>query len=206
MVSSPILLLFVACGGGPALDWVEPTQVPAGEQLTLHGKNLAHLQVTALLRDAGGHLFALDQAMVTDRSVSAHVPLLTAPGPYDVVVTDGHATVTLDDALTVERPTQEVPCSGAYTANTQLSLARQTIVIDRFHRNGERETLRIPIGDVERIEYTKTTTDKVFCSAIFLVQKTGVRVLFDDDTALDLQDRAQKMAKDLGKPLEKTVP
>ena len=120
-------------------------------------------------------------------------------------MTAGGQDVLLNDALTVMANDVEAPCLGLFTANTQLSLARELVVVDRFYKNGERETLRIPIPEVEQVEYELVKMDNGdLCSVIYMRKKDGRRVIFDDDTRLNLRPRAYKLGNVMGRPTQTT--
>ena len=42
------------------------------------------------------------------------------------------------------------------------------------------------------------------CTAVFIKNKNGTRVMFDDDEKIDLQVRANQIANELGKPIRVT--
>jgi hypothetical protein len=198
-----ILTLLVACSG-PEVREVSPSEIPAGEAIAIRGENLESPDATVALTQPGGVTVPLEITSRAPDQIEASVPVRVQPGTYDVVVTRGRSESGLPGALVVGRPRDDVPCTGEYTANTQLSLGRRLVVIDRFYRNGERDTVRIPTEEVEKIEYERRVEKGETCSAIFVRKKDGARLVFDDDPAVELKDRAGKMARDLGVPFEVT--
>jgi hypothetical protein len=103
-------------------------------------------------------------------------------------------------------PAIESPCAGTYQANAQLSVPQKLVVIDRFHDGGERETIRLTFGEIEQVEYELVQLDSKaedgaaeLCSVIYLRDKKGLRVSFDDDTRLNLEKRALRMGQAMGK-------
>lgn len=196
------LSVLLGCQRTPVVVSVDPAEVPAGEIVRVHGENFGE-PVQVSLKTGDGLVVALeDVSIVGPGEIAATVPLRTSPGQYDVVVTVEGEAHGKSRGLLVGHPREDTPCSGEYTANTQLSLVRKQVVIDRFHRNGERETLRISADEVERVEYERRATDAGACSVIWLRLGDGRRVVFDDDLTVDLEDRARRMAEDLDKPFE----
>ncbi len=195
------LLLFAACSA-PEVREVSPSEVPAGEAIAILGEHLDDPKAEVTLTQTGGTTVVLEVTNRAADSLSAMVPVRTQPGTYDVVVTRGRDESGLPAALVVTRPRDDVPCTGEYTANTQLSLGRHLVVIDRFYRDGQRETVRVPTDEIEKVEYERRVEAGKTCSAIFLRRKDATRLVFDDDSRVDLKDRATKMAKDLGVPVE----
>ncbi len=195
------LLWMVGCHRGAVVESVAPQQVPAGERIEVFGQYFRDDLQWALVQ--GELNFPLEQVVLdSSNQFGAIVPVHTQPGTYDLVNLDGGEADGVTSALVVQAPRAERPCTGEYTINTQLSLMKRQIVIDRFHRGGERETLRLAADDIAAIEYERRPTDRGYCSAIFLRRDDGARILFDDDLKVELKDRAQKMARDLDKPIE----
>lgn len=196
-----VLSVLLACQRTPVVVSVDPVEVPAGEIVRVHGENFGQPVQVALKTDDGLVVALEDISVLGPGEIAATVPLRTSPGQYDVVVTVEGLAHGMPRGLVVGRPREDAPCSGEYTANTQLSLVRKQVVIDRFHRDGERETLHIAADDVERIEYERRPIEAGgSCAVIWLRLKDGGRVVFDDDLAIDLEDRARRMSGDLDKP------
>lgn len=199
------LLWLLACSSGPSVTGVDPPEVDAGEALKVTGEGFAEGATVSLVGSAGE--VALQAVVVRGVVlVEATVPEGAAPGTYDLVVNQGEATSTLAGAVVIKEVPVEVPCGGQYQANSQLSLARKVIVVDKFFlkgpKKGERETVRVELDDVERIEYELVkTTDDQLCSVIFVKRKGGDRVMFDDDVEVDLKDRAYRFATEIGRPV-----
>jgi len=158
--------------------------------------------VSAALVTLQGANYPLERLRSSAESVEGEVPLYTTPGTYDVVVSVDGVSTGIEAGVQVLRPRSEIPCTGEYTANTHISVPKNQVTIDRFHRDGTRETLRIDGGEVAAVHYEYRTLEVGECWVIYLVKADGTKVVFDDDPKVDLRDRAQKMARDLDKPLE----
>jgi len=162
------------------------------------GNDIADNAEAFLRREEGQPATAFD-------FTEAKVPEGMAAGTYTVGIKQDGAVASLPGVLTVEKVKADTPCAGEYTANTQLSLARKEVVLDRFYREGERETLRIPLREIERVEYELVKTAKgTLCSVIFMRTSKGERVMFDDDEKVELKERAYKLGQSMGKPVETT--
>ncbi len=172
----------------------------AGEVLHIRGEGFSG-ELSASLITLNGANYPLEAVnVVSPEAFEGVVPVYTEPGTYDLVVSSEGVATGLERSVEVRRPRAEIPCTGEYTANTQISLAKQLVTIDRFHRDGTRETLRIEGRDIAGIEYEHRTLPIGDCWVVFLVRTDGSKVVFDDDPKVDLMERSQKMARDLGKP------
>lgn len=203
------MLMLAACTPDPVVGAVRPGEVLAGQPIEVSGEGFAPGMRLSLAPEQGPELPLSSVEVKGVVLASAVVPESVAPGRYDVVVeVEGRSGRGLGALEVIQLPAEE-PCAGLYTANTQLSLARGVIVIDRFYvkgpRKDERETLRIDLDEVERIEYELVKMkDDTLCSVIFVRTGDGRRVMFDDDTKVDLKDRAYRMASEIGKPVQVT--
>lgn len=202
------IVTLLACAADPVVSGVDPASVEPGATVVVTGENFAE-GATVALSGPGGDV-GLDSVVVKGVILAeGKVPDTVAPGTYDLKVTVDGRTGVRAGALEVVKLPDEVPCGGMYHANTQLSLAREVIVIDRFYqkgpRDGERETLRLPLDELTGVEYELVKMDDgTLCSVIFVRHKDGHRVMFDDDTEVDLKDRAYRMSRDIGKPITVT--
>ena len=166
------LLWMLACASGPTVTGVNPAEVRAGEPLKVTGEGFAEGATVSLVGPEGE--VALDAVVVRGVVVvEAVVPPSVTAGTYDVEVTQGDSSSSLPASLVVKEVPREVPCGGEYQANTQLSLARKVIVVDKFFlkgpKKGERETVRVDLADVQRVEYELVKTDAgPLCSVIFI--------------------------------------
>lgn len=197
-MSRLLLLILAACGSpAPVISGVDPAEALPGDTVKVMGENFGEgVSVTiagqpATTRALGPVLLEVD------------LPEGVEPGETQLVVTVGDQSSS--QAFTVAEVKEDVPCAGAYTANTQLSLAREVVVIDKFFKDETRETLRIPIGEISQVEYELIAkdTDKP-CSVIFVRTEDGQRHMFDDDHDVDLKERAYSMARDMGKKVSVT--
>ena len=67
------------------------------------------------------------------------------------------------------------------------------------------EVVRIPFSDVAQVEFERVKMDSGdMCTVVFIKNKNGARVMFDDDEKIDLQVRANQIANELGKPIRVT--
>lgn len=201
-VSLVLLLGWFACSAPPEVISVAPNEVAPGDSFVITGVRFGVEPVIALVAD-GVAIPALSPKRVSDEQLSASVPATFAPGPYDVRVSLGDFVAHLPIALTVTDPYMPVPCSGDSTANTEVSLPRGVVVVDRFWVNGHRDTRRVPLADVQALVLTTSIAGEQGaepCSAVWL-ELDAARVLYQDERSVDLQPRAQRMAEALGKEL-----
>ncbi len=199
-VMTPFLLIAMACTTPPTLSSVSPADPLPGTALKILGDDFVPgASVDLVLDDVTVPL--QDVEVRGTVLIEGKLPDDIASGTYTVNVKFGDQVVALVDALAVTAPEVETACGGEYTANTQLSLARKLIVVDRFYKkNKERETLRIDFSSVDQIEYELVKLeDEKFCSQIYIRTKDGKRVVFDDDTRVDLKERAYKIGSAIGK-------
>ncbi len=198
------LLLLWACGSPPVIQSVDPTEALGGSTLKILGADFPEGATVALVQ--GETVVGIGDAKVLGPVlIEGTLPDGIAGGVWTVRVSHGDLNIDLADALTVVVPEVEAPCSGEFTANTQLSLARELVVVDRFYKDERRETLRIPIPEIEQVEYELVKLDDdQLCSVIYMKKKDGQRVVFDDDTRLNLKPRAYKLANVMKKPAATT--
>jgi uncharacterized protein (DUF2384 family) len=83
-------------------------------------------------------------------------------------------------------------------------LVRAQIVIERYYRDGDRESVTLPLDEIEHVEFEASEDAQGPCSAVFLRTKDGRRIVFHDDRTVDLHDRAWRVATTMGKELEIT--
>jgi hypothetical protein len=198
------LVAFLLGCSSPTVSSVEPWRAPPGETVQVVGEDFSP-RVKVYLAKEGQHRAALEQVEVAGPTrLSAMLPEEVDPGIYDLVVEHRGRAGRLPSALELLPPVDETPCSDEFTANTELSIIRKEVVVDRFYRNGDRQTVRLGLGEVERVEYELVDDGIRQCSVIYLRTTEGKRVVFNDDTKVDLRDRASKIARDMGKELEVT--
>jgi len=201
LAMTPFLLIVMACTTPPTVSSIDPAEALPGASVKILGSDFVEGAAVDLVLD--GEAIPLEAVAVRGAVlIEGVLPADLGTGIYTVNVKYGEAIVSLDDALSVTAPSTEAPCGGEYTANTQLSLARKVIVIDRFPKDKkkERETLRIDFSSVEQIEYELVKLDEEkMCSIVYIRTKNGKRVVFDDDTRVDLKERAFKIGSAVGK-------
>ena len=198
-------LLLLACNSGPQVTGLDRPEVHPGESFRLAGEGFSG-EVNVFVKSGSMEPTRLEGVTLVDgTTVEARVPAGLAVGSYRVGVRQEGVDVLFDGSLEVTPVPDDQPCSGEYTANTQLSLARKLVVVDRFFRAGERETVRVELEDIDKIDYELQQLDSgERCSAIFLHLADGRRIVFADDRAIELKDRAYKLGQDIGKRVEVT--
>ena len=198
-------LLLLACNSGPQVTGLDRADVHPGESFRLAGEGFSG-EIDVFVTSSSTEPTRLEGVLLVDgTTVEARVPEGLAVGAYSVGVRQDGVDVLFDGQLQVSPVPDDQPCSGEYTANTQLSLARKLVVVDRFFRAGERETVRVELEDIDKIDYELQQLDTgERCSAIFLHLADGRRIIFADDTSVELKDRAYKLGRDVGKRVEIT--
>jgi hypothetical protein len=196
-------VLLAGCRSAPEVRNVYPRDLPAGQSLGFEGDNFRDGLAIGLVDERG---VAVPLPVVRVRgpgNVDAVIPEATIPGRYSVTVGD----VPVDGVVVEVRPPRdEEPCTGAWTTNTQLSLPRHRVVMDRFGVDGSHVVVEVAIDDIAAIELVrKALPDGTACSAILLRRTDGRRIVFQDDLRYDLGDRAARTAAAIGRPLEGDV-
>ncbi len=195
-------LLVLACSKPPAVSSVDPAEGRSGDAVRVLGENFVDGATVTL----GGAPMA-DVKVLGAVALEAKVPEGVAEGAHQLIVTlpdGGEASVSFTVTVPQVADAGE-PCTGPYTAYSQLALGRDLVVIDRHYTEpkGHRETLRLDVGDVERVEFGRYPfEDDGTCTAIFVKMKNGDVHLFDDDLEEDLFKRAQEMAQGMQKPID----
>ncbi len=193
------MLLVFACARGPVVHDVGPAEVAGGDVLVVEGERLreglgAHLEID------GADRVPLAVSVLSRERLEAKLPARVRPGDWQLVVSGPTETLaTLP--VRVVTPREEPACIDEYTANTEVSLRRAEVVIDRYYRAGDKEKLRFALGDIARIEYERVELADGPCSAVYLRTDDGRRVVFSDDRAVDLYERAHRVAQAMGKEL-----
>jgi hypothetical protein len=195
------MLVWLACSSAPTVTSVDPNPAQPGQLVKIFGEDFGE-GATVGLSEEDGVATSLEEVSVAGLvMLEGTVPVHISPGKYEVTVNVDGKTGKMPVELVIELPVTEVPCSGEYTANTQVSLTRKEAAIDRFYKNGERETVRVSIDEIVKIEVEKRQTEDQTCSVIWFVKNDGKRLIFADDTKVDLKDRAYKLARDMGKDI-----
>ena len=197
------LLALSACASGPTIESVDPTTSIVGTSVSVFGTGFTegttlHLQNEKGLRTP---LESIEHSGLV--VIRGQVPKTLEAGKYQYVVAAGGAEA-VSQSVTITVPEPDIPCSGNYTANTQVSWARQVVVVDRFYKNGERETLQTPFNDVASIEVVSHPKDDKTCSAVFLNLTDGSRLRYAESLSEDLSQQAFKFANEMKKPITKT--
>ncbi len=193
-----MLVWLLACAD-PRIESVTPLDVAAGDAVIVRGRDLEGA-CTAELADTGGAIVTLatrpTDGTVVEEVCSLRIPRDLRPGRFVVTVHVGELTRTLPDGITVGRPREEEACTGRFTSNTQVSVPRGEVAIERFFPDGFRDTVRVAIPDIDRVEYEETGP----CGAVFLRDRDGGRVLYLDGTP-PLEERAKTLARTIDRPL-----
>ncbi len=203
-------LLLLACSKPPVIDLMDPATGSAGDAVQILGSEFT-AETTATL---GGQPIA-DLVVKGPVALGGTVPAGLGDGAHELVVTTPAGSATRAGAFTVKVQAQAdagVPCAGEFTAFSQLSLAREVMVIDKHFKKqpgeeeGKRDTVRLPFRDIARIVYQEAKVtdegEERVCSAIWVETRSGDRHLFDDDTTENLQARANEIAVGIQKPLD----
>src|SRR5688572_1970407 len=163
LVRSAWFLFAVACSGSPEIASVADPEVSGGQVVSVAGRGFGPGTV-ARLQAADAEAVPLVVEVTSRREMTATLPAWVRPGVYDLVVErDGVASLA-PAAVTVVPPREEVACAGEYTANTELSLVRAQVVIERYYRDGDRETVTLPLETIARVEYEMTEDAQGPCS------------------------------------------
>ncbi|MBW1878975.1 MAG: hypothetical protein JRJ84_11475 [Deltaproteobacteria bacterium] len=197
------LVVFLLGCTTPTLSSVEPWRAAPGERVQVAGEHFTPRVQVYLAKD-GQPRAALEQVELAGPTRLSAVLPEEEPGIYDLVVERRGRAGRLPSALELLPEVDETPCSDEFTANTELSIMREEVVVDRFYRNGERQTVRLGLEEIARVEYELVDDGIRQCSVIYLRTTENKRVVFNDDTKVDLRERARKIARDMGKELEVT--
>ncbi|TVQ87244.1 MAG: hypothetical protein EA397_18165 [Deltaproteobacteria bacterium] len=199
-----LLSLLIACSGSPTLTAVEPDQALPGAELQIFGERLAAPVLVRVERPSPGEAQAIELPVegVAPDAIQVKLPEQIEPGTYDVVVTTGRYALRAPAAFRVLQPLSDVPCGELYRANTRVSSVAGEVTIDKFFRDGERETVKVRLDEIVGVELANVPGPKGGrCSVITLVRSDGDRLRFADDPKVDLHDRAHKLAQEIGRPI-----
>lgn len=200
-----LAVMMAACSSPPELRGVSPAEAVPGAEITVLGDRFAEGATAKLVPQGGGAAVGLADAAVQGTvAIQGKVPADLKEGTYDVVVDVGGQATTLTGALQVLGTAEDKPCSGEYTANTQVSVPRKLVVVDRFMKSGERDTLKVDMDDITGVEVERVVEGDTVCSVIWMRKKDGTRFLFFYDDVVDLTQRAYKVANTMGKPAKVT--
>ena len=196
-----VVIGLLACSSGPTLDSFEPSDAEVGTQLTIFGTGFDGETQVILVDAAGGESPLSELNHGGAALVSGTIPLSLSAGTYQVLVRTGASTASAQRSLSVRVPPPEVPCGGEYTANTQVSWAREMVVVDRFYKDGTRRVLRTPFADIAGVEVQSVPHEKGTCSVVFIQKHDGTSVRYAESLTEDLSARANKFANELKKPI-----
>lgn len=200
-------LLLLACTPSSDLDRVEPDHALPGESVRIYGDRLLPPLTVRLDPAEPGESVPLELTAHEPQLLQVTLPDSASAGLYDLVVTTGRQAIRAPASFRVLAPPQDVPCGGLYRANTKVSNITGEVVIDRFYRDGERETVKIELSDIASVELsTPAGPDGGRCNVITLVQGDGDRLRFADDATVDLSIRAHKLAQEIDRPIQVIEP
>jgi hypothetical protein len=192
--------MLFACSQPPSVTAVEPNRALPGEPVAVIGERF--VEPVAVSLEGGAAPVPIQPSSVAAGRVTLTIPDGTAAGTYDLVVRTSGVAVRAPGAFLVLAPPADEPCGGLYRANTKVAALAREVVIDRFYRDGHRETIRAKLDEIATIEHAKVPgPDGATCSVITLVKSDGERLRFADDAKVDLANRAQKLAQEIGKPV-----
>lgn len=195
-------LLLAGCWSSPTLTVVEPDQAMPGEELQIYGERLTDPVEVRLESSAQGAAHTLTLTTSETERLAAQIPEEIEPGIYDVVVVAGRHLLRAPGSFRVLAPLRDVPCGQLYRANTKVSNVAGEVVIDKFFRSGERETVKVKLQEIATVEVGRVPGPSgESCSVITLVRSDGERLRFADDAKVDLENRAHKLAQEIGRPI-----
>lgn len=196
-----VLLGLWACSSGPTVETVDPMKAETGTTLTVFGTGFSESS-QLMLESAAGQRTAMENIQPGGSVViKGDIPTHLETGTYGLVLVSGGQEV-IAAGLAITAPPPDVPCGGNYTANTQVSWARKLIVVDRFYKDGDREVLRTPFDEVEKVEIESVPHEKGTCSVVYVRKKDGSRMRYAESLSEDLSARAYKFANELKKPVD----
>ncbi len=199
------LALLLACSGSPKLNTINPNESVSGQPISLVGNGFTNTARAHIIHSESDELYPLYRFTITSPlQAEGILPWELPAGVFHVLLEQDGKKRTLKNALKIT-PSTEQPCSNQFRSNTQLSLARGEVLIDRFYADQERKTLLLNLNEIERVDYELVALDETrMCSVVLLRKSDGTRVIFEDDEKIDLERRANRMARDLGKELVTT--
>jgi hypothetical protein len=199
-------LWWLACSREPVIASVSPDPAPAGEVVIVRGGPFPEDAALALVSPAA--TVTIEPSSRSSEVLEATIPVDLVAGPWTLAIATGGEITEVSVPFVVDPPMAEPACTGAYTSNTSVSLARGEIRIRRFPADADAGALpadapiRIPVAEVRQVEYERTWDAVGLCSAIFLRTTEGRRIVFDDDRAVDIEERGSMLAASLGRPFE----
>ncbi len=203
---APLLLAgALACTEPPEVSGVDPAQGRPGTAFQVQGERFTAGTTLTLSPQGGGEATELAISRRSPEALHSTIPEGTAAGTYDLLVATPNQVLVLDGGFEVVAPPVDTPCGHLYTANTAVNLGTGEVVVDRFFPDDKRETVRVPLTEIARVEYERLAQDGgKTCHVVYLRRKEGGRLRFMDDAEVDLKARAYKLAQELGVPVEVT--
>lgn len=193
-------LLLIACSSGPAVTGLRPDRAAPGTALLIDGEGLPDELSVAFTRADGRGDTVYRVPVAGGARASVPVPEL-APGTYTVSLRAEGLDLAAPRPLTVLDRPSEAACVAGWTTNTSVALTRGVVRVDRFDAAGVRDGVEIAIPDVVGVEYERARVDADgLCAVIWLRLADGRRVAFDQRLDQPLDDRARRLASDLGRP------
>jgi hypothetical protein len=188
----PWVALHAGCAAVPDAALVEPTEVLAGETLRVTGRGLDRSEIRLGTRV----LLTEDRG---ETGLLARIPRDAPPGRFTLGLIDARGEHLTDLHVTV---LSDHACTNEFRSNTRISVAKQTVVLDRYWPDGRRQSWTLGPAEVSVVEIAAIPMpDGHTCSAIFLRRTAGGRLLYDDDSTEDLTERAHTIAEMLNVPV-----
>ena len=195
-------LVMLACSQPPAVSGVDPSEGLPGSEIKVVGERFGDEVSLSLSPVGGGDEVLLNVTERTAIVLSAVVPDTAPAGKYDLVVEAPGHEVRVKKGFTVKAVPKDEPCGKLYTANTATNMIVGEIVVERFYKDGRRETLRTKLTDIEQVEYERVAVgDGKLCSVVYLRKTDGDRFRYSDDIKVDLKQRAYRFAQSINKPV-----
>ena len=198
-----VLVGLMACTPTPEVGALDPSTVDPGQTVRVIGRSFeddAQVNLVAF----SGELSSPQQVVVASENIfEVTVPGDLASGVYGVRVSQGSKEAELVPELSVRTVEGELLC-GKQRSVSEYSQVRKEVAIQRYDptRDPERTVTKIPLKQIERVEYSVVSVQGRSCEVIRLRTADGRLVVYADDDSSTLKDRAWALAKTLGKPVE----
>lgn len=205
-------LLAAACATPPSIDAVTPSEGVGGSTITISGGPFTSDATLAIApNDVFPNEAILPLSANAPEALQTVIPAQLPHATYDLLLRQSGFTVTITDGFKVVPPPEDTPCSRLYTANTTISMVKKELAIDRFYKDGRKESDSIELKDVTSIQFRNhEMTSGETCEVIELITDDQ-RYRFADDVkptsppkgGLTMLKRAERLSNEINKPLEK---
>ena len=191
-----LLAGLMACTPTPEVGALDPSTVDPGQTVRVIGRSFTP-EATVNLVSYSGESTGLAQINVASENIiEVTVPDGVTSGTYGVRISQGSKTAELVPELSVRTAQGELLC-GKQRSVSEFSQVRKEVAIERFDptRDPERVITKLPLKEIERIEYSVVSVQGRSCEVIRLKTTDGRLVVYADDDTLPLKDRAWSLAK-----------